>query len=196
MKTNEVVVDVSAVIPRERHPKVLGAWNSLADGTAMVLVNDHDPVPLYYQFAAEYRGGFRWDYLERGPDAWRVRISKGKYADPGFIPGQRAATEKDTSAASVKEPLVLDVRPIFAQGGSPCTTIDEAVASLAPGQSFVILAPFEPAPLFGKLGAKGFSHRSEQAADGSCRIEFTPGGTPISGGAAVQSCCSDHRARR
>ena len=61
MQTNKVVVDVSAVIPRERHPKVFNAWHLLAEGTAMVLVNDHDPVPLYYQFAAEQRGGFRWE---------------------------------------------------------------------------------------------------------------------------------------
>jgi uncharacterized protein (DUF2249 family) len=185
MQTNDVVVDVSAVIPRERHPKVFNAWYSLADGTAMVLVNDHDPVPLYYQFAAEHRGGFRWEYLERGPDTWRVRISKGQFADPGYAPGQRVAPVEEKAAAGAIEPLVLDVRPIFAQGGSPCTNIDEAVASLLPGQSFVLLVPFEPAPLFGKLGAKGLTHKSELQPDGSYRIEFTPGGPVLSGDTAV-----------
>jgi hypothetical protein len=80
---------------------------------------------------------------------------------------------------------VLDVRPIFAQGGSPCTAIDDAVASLRPGQAFVLLVPFEPAPLLGKLGAKGFTHESELQADGSYRIEFTPGGAVLAGAAAV-----------
>ena len=188
MQTNEVIVDVSTVIPRERHPRVFGAWNSLVDGTAMVLVNDHDPVPLYYQFAAEYGGGFRWEYLERGPETWRVRISKGSYADPGFVPGQRRSQERGVPGASAKEPLVLDVRPIFARGGSPCSTIDEAVASLAPGQSFVLLVPFEPAPLFGKLGAQGFRHKSEQQPDGSYRLEFTPGGAVRPGMAAEVGC--------
>ena len=83
------------------------------------------------------------------------------------------------------QPLVLDVRPIFAQGGSPCATIDEAVASLAPGQLFVLVAPFEPAPLFAKLRAKGFSHKSEPQADGSYRIEFVPGGPVLAEAAAV-----------
>jgi hypothetical protein len=96
------------------------------------------------------------------------------------------------SDASAKPALVLDVRPIFATGGSPCANIDAAVASLSPGQSFVLLAPFEPAPLFGKLGAKGFSHRSEATADGSWRIEFTPGGTPLFDTSAGVSCCSGH----
>ena len=185
MQTNEVVVDVSAVIPRERHPRVFGAWNSLAEGTAMLLVNDHDPVPLYYQFAAEYRGGFRWEYLERGPETWRVRISKGQFADPGFTPGQRVAPVEAKFVAGAVEPLVLDVRPIFAQGGSPCINIDDAVASLLPGQSFVLLVPFEPAPLFGKLGAKGLTGKSELQPDGTYRIEFTPGGPVLSDGAAV-----------
>jgi len=193
MQTNEVVVDVSAVIPRERHPKVLSTWHSLADGAAMLLVNDHDPVPLYYQFAAEYRGGFRWEYLERGPETWRVRISKGRFADPGFIPGQRVAPVEAKFVAGAVEPLVLDVRPIFAQGGSPCTNIDDAVASLLPGQSFVLLVPFEPAPLFGKLGAKGLTGKSELQPDGSYRIEFTPGGPVLSGGAAVGTgSCGGH----
>jgi uncharacterized protein (DUF2249 family) len=193
MQTNEVVVDVSAVIPRERHPRVFNAWHSLAEGTAMVLVNDHDPVPLYYQFAAEHRGGFRWEYLERGPEIWRVRISKGHFADPGYAPGRSLAPVEEKSAAGAIEPLVLDVRPIFAQGGSPCTTIDDAVASLRPGQSLVLLVPFEPAPLFGKLGAKGLTGKSELQPDGSYRIEFIPGGPVLSGEAAVRAgSCGGH----
>ncbi len=86
------------------------------------------------------------------------------------------------------KPLVLDVRPIFAQGGSPCSMIDEAAASLAPGQAFVLLVPFEPAPLFAKFGARGFSHKSEPQPDGTYRIEFTPGGSVVSGAAATGGC--------
>ena len=41
-----------------------------------MLVNDHDPKPLYYHFKAEYDGTFTWDYLDQGPDVWRVRISR------------------------------------------------------------------------------------------------------------------------
>ncbi|MHB1250237.1 MAG: DUF2249 domain-containing protein [Polaromonas sp.] len=39
-------------------------------------MNDHDPKPLYYQFDAEHPGEFTWDYLESGPETWRVRIGK------------------------------------------------------------------------------------------------------------------------
>ena len=42
----------------------------------MQLVNDHDPKPSYYQFQAEMPGEFSWNYLESGPDNWRVSICK------------------------------------------------------------------------------------------------------------------------
>jgi uncharacterized protein (DUF2249 family) len=41
-----------------------------------VLVNDHDPKPLRYQFEAEHAGEFTWEYLESGPEVWRVRIGR------------------------------------------------------------------------------------------------------------------------
>ena len=41
-----------------------------------MLINDHDPKPLRYQFEAQYPGEFTWDYLQTGPKAWRVRIGR------------------------------------------------------------------------------------------------------------------------
>jgi uncharacterized protein (DUF2249 family) len=190
---NEITIDVRPMPPRERHPTIFNTWESLPDGSGILLLNDHDPLPLYYQFAMEYAGGFRWDYLDRGPQLWRVRISKGAFADPGFVPAARAAAKPAQAPVAALEPLVLDVRPIFARGGSPCTTIDDAVASLRPGQTFVLVAPFEPAPLFGKLGAKGFRHKSLPQIDGSWRIEFEPTGAPQPAGASGASCgCPGH----
>ena len=69
-------VAVRSSAPRERQPLIFAAFRSLGVGQAMQLVNDHDPKPLYYQFQAEMPGEFRWDYLESGPDTWRVSISK------------------------------------------------------------------------------------------------------------------------
>jgi uncharacterized protein (DUF2249 family) len=45
-------------------------------GGAFLLVNDHDPKPLYYQFAAERSGQFDWQYRESGPEVWCVQIRK------------------------------------------------------------------------------------------------------------------------
>lgn len=72
----EKTVDVRTVAPAQRHPMIFGAFENLAPGETFVLVNDHDPKPLYYQFQAEYTGQYTWDYLERGPEVWRVRIGR------------------------------------------------------------------------------------------------------------------------
>lgn len=69
-------VDVRTIVPRERHPLIFSTFEQLPSGAAMELVNDHDPKPLYYQFAAEHDGRFGWEYLERGPDVWRVAITR------------------------------------------------------------------------------------------------------------------------
>lgn len=69
-------LDVRALPPRERHALIFETFEALAPGQSFVLVNDHDPKPLYYQFAAERPGAFTWKYLEEGPETWRVRIGK------------------------------------------------------------------------------------------------------------------------
>ena len=69
-------VDVREIQPRQRHPLIFSTFAALPPGAAMELINDHDPKPLYYQFAAELEGQFGWDYLERGPDVWRVAITR------------------------------------------------------------------------------------------------------------------------
>ena len=69
-------IDVRSIIPRERHPLIFGTFDRLAAGDAFLLVNDHDPKPLYYQFKAELGEVFAWDYLESGPEVWKVRIAK------------------------------------------------------------------------------------------------------------------------
>ncbi len=70
------VLDVRAMAPRDRHPRIFETFDALKSGEAFVLVNDHDPRPLYYQFAAERAGAFTWRYLEQGPEVWRVEIGR------------------------------------------------------------------------------------------------------------------------
>jgi hypothetical protein len=67
---------------------------------------------------------------------------------------------------------VLDTRPLFALGQTPCDAIDNALAGLAPGQSLVLLTPFEPVPLYAKLQLQGFTRDSQKMDDGSWRIVF------------------------
>ena len=74
--TFAAILDVRTIAPPARHPLIFGTFDALAPGQALQLVNDHDPRPLYQQFAARAPGAFEWDYLEAGPALWRVRIAK------------------------------------------------------------------------------------------------------------------------
>lgn len=76
MAKEPVTVDVRTIPPFQRHPLIFNTFEGLDSGETMVLVNDHDPKPLYYQFEAEMPGTFKWTYLEQGPETWRVEIKK------------------------------------------------------------------------------------------------------------------------
>lgn len=70
------VIDVRSLVPIDRHSKIFELVNALEAGGSFILVNDHDPKPLYYQMEAEYPGQFSWNYVEQGPEVWRVEIGK------------------------------------------------------------------------------------------------------------------------
>ena len=70
------IVDVRPVPPPQKHPLIFGAFEALPPGESFILINDHEPRPLYYQFQAERTGQFTWEYLERGPQVWQVRIGR------------------------------------------------------------------------------------------------------------------------
>lgn len=76
MTQNDRQLDVRTEIPARRHDLIFSTYASLGAGESFVLVNDHDPKPLYYQFTAEHAGQFSWDYLETGPERWQVRIGR------------------------------------------------------------------------------------------------------------------------
>ena len=69
-------IDVRSLVPAQRHAKIFELVGQLAPGGSFVLVNDHDPKPLYYQLEAEHPQQFSWTYLERGPEVWRVEIGR------------------------------------------------------------------------------------------------------------------------
>ena len=69
-------LDVRVIPPREKHPAIFQTFESIEPGSFFVLINDHDPFPLRYQFQAERADQFTWEYLEQGPVVWRVRIGK------------------------------------------------------------------------------------------------------------------------
>ncbi|EGL83295.1 Protein of unknown function DUF2249 [Caldalkalibacillus thermarum TA2.A1] len=69
-------IDVRPIPPRDKHPAIFRMFDELDPGKEMELINDHDPKPLFYQFQMERPNQFTWEYLEEGPEVWRVKIGK------------------------------------------------------------------------------------------------------------------------
>lgn len=84
----------------------------------------------------------------------------------------------------------LDVRPLLARGEEPLGVIMRQAGPLAVGETLILDAPFDPAPLRRVLAGKGFVDHAEQMASDHWRITFhrTGKGAPAAaseGGAKI-----------
>lgn len=69
--------------------------------------------------------------------------------------------------------VILDVRPVLAAGGEPFDAIMSAAATLPQDGVLQVIAPFEPVPLYGVLGAQGFDFRTERRAAAEYVVRFS-----------------------
>ena len=83
------VMDVRPIPCSIKHSLILKTWRELPVGDHFVLLNDHDPVPLRYQFEAEFwepnqaqwvkryfanvpATTYTFDFVGKQPGRWRV----------------------------------------------------------------------------------------------------------------------------
>jgi uncharacterized protein (DUF2249 family) len=59
-----------------RHATIFGALDAVLPGAALVVSASHDPLPLLAQVEQRDPGAFGIDYLERGPETWRLRFAR------------------------------------------------------------------------------------------------------------------------
>lgn len=89
----------------------------------------------------------------------------------------------------------LDVRPMLAQGTEPYGAIMDAIEALAPDEVLALETPFDPEPLHGVLGRKGFARATrEEAPDHFVTEYWLPGAVARSrpeGAPAASSAGSD-----
>jgi len=105
MKTLDIL-DVTVIEPRLKHPTIFEKFDTLSPGEAFIIHNDHDPKPLYYQLLAERGQIFTWDYLEKGPEVWQVKIAKNTSAENAETIGEIVA--KDYRKAQVFKNMGID----------------------------------------------------------------------------------------
>ncbi len=69
------ILDVRSVPFWHRLPLILDAVAQLQDERTLELVVDLDPWPLRSYLETTRAGAIDWEYLERGPEVWRIRLS-------------------------------------------------------------------------------------------------------------------------
>lgn len=69
-------LDVRPLRKPDKHPRIFATYDALPTGGSFVLVNDHDPQHLREEFEVDHPGSFAWEYLNREPRDWRIRITK------------------------------------------------------------------------------------------------------------------------
>jgi uncharacterized protein (DUF2249 family) len=129
-------LDVRKLAPAQRHESIFAAYHGLAPESSFVLVNDHDPKPLRYQFEAEHSGEFTWEVIESGPKVWRVRIGR---------PPSDNANPRGSSASDGLADYELDVRVL--PHGQRHDVIFATYDDLVPGAGFVLVNDHDPKPL-------------------------------------------------
>ncbi len=134
--SEEGELDVRHLAPAQRHESIFAAYHGLAPESGYVLVNDHDPKPLRYQFEAEHAGEFTWEYLESGPEVWRVRIGRPSF---GGLPGGAVTATGDSGDQE------LDVRVL--PHGQRHDVIFLTYDDLVGGGGFVLVNDHDPRPL-------------------------------------------------
>ena len=122
------ILNVTLLEPKLKHPTIFVRFDELISGESLTLLNDHDPKPLYYELAAERGEIFTWEYLEQGPELWKVKITKKN----------KASLEKD-------DVNILDATLL--NPGVKHATIFARFDDLQPGEFLILHNDHDPIPL-------------------------------------------------
>ena len=74
--TTENILDVTQLAPPVKHSTIFARIAELKDGESLILHNDHDPAPLRHQLGHTHQDTIGWEYLEKGPQSWKVKLTK------------------------------------------------------------------------------------------------------------------------
>ena len=73
---SDLTLDVRTLPHAQRHQAIFSLLERLEVGQALTIANDHDPAPLGYQLRALHGEKYGWEYVEKGPEVWRVEIKR------------------------------------------------------------------------------------------------------------------------
>ncbi len=111
-------LDVTKIEPRLKHPTIFTHFDALGAGEELIIENDHDPKPLYYELLGERGNIFTWEYLEKGPTWFVIKITR-------LAAGGDEETVGAIAARDIRKAEILKARGIdFCCGGNK--TLKEA----------------------------------------------------------------------
>jgi len=129
---NETVINVQELEPRLRHQTIFETFDTLQEGESLIIHNNHDPLPVYYQLMDMRGNVFSWEYLQKGPEWWDIRVTR-------IVPAH----------LSEGGALVLNVPAI--EPKHKHATIFHVFENMAPGEFFIIHNDHDPKPLYYQL---------------------------------------------
>ncbi len=160
-----ITLDNRGLEPPQPMMRVLEALGTLPDGGTLVAINDREPMFLYPQLAAR---GYRHETSAHPDGGYRIVMWREEQ-------GQAPATTVPPSAMldDARPAVVLDVRADLRGGNEPIKRIMATVRGLPAGQDLVLVAPFEPIPLYAVLERQGFAHATQQVGPEEWQIRFS-----------------------
>src|SRR3546814_58566 len=73
---NGNIINVQELEPRLRHQAIFDLFNTLKEGEHLIIHNNHDPMPVYYQLVNMRGNIFSWEYLLKGPEWWDIKVTR------------------------------------------------------------------------------------------------------------------------
>ena len=146
-------LDVREDLRQGRAPfdRILAAARDLGVGETFRLLAPIEPVPLFHALG---RQGLDHTARQTPEGDWEVLFTRRVPAAPSDSAPEHAGTGLEVDARGLEPP-------------EPMVRILEATATLAPGVTLRARTERRPLHLLAELSARGFTHRSEEAADGS-----------------------------
>ncbi len=70
------VIDLRPLEHGARHPLVMKRFSELKTDECFYIINDHDPLPLYFQMAMSFPKKVGWVYVEFRDNFWKIKIRR------------------------------------------------------------------------------------------------------------------------
>ncbi len=145
----ENIINVQELEPRLRHQTIFNVFNTLGEGEYLIIHNNHDPMPVHYQLMNLRGNIFSWEYLQKGPEWWDVKVTRQ-------VPPVPTETDGD---------LILNIPALEPQ--QKHALIFHIFDQLEAGETFIIHNDHDPKPVYYQLkGERGDVFTWEYLSEG------------------------------